>query len=57
MQQSRVRKNAQLGDILVELGVITSEQLKIASAQSDPELRTLGPTLISLGFATEENIE
>ena len=57
MQQSRVRKNAQLGDILVELGVITAEQLKTASAQADPELRTLGPTLISLGFATEENIE
>ncbi|MBI3289119.1 MAG: Flp pilus assembly complex ATPase component TadA [Elusimicrobia bacterium] len=50
-------KKPRMGDILVELGVITPDQLKIALKQSNAEQRRLGALLVSLGFATEEDID
>ncbi len=50
-------KKPRMGDILVELGVITPEQLQIALKQSNPEQRRLGALLVALGFATEEDID
>ena len=50
-------KKTRMGDILVELGVITPEQLHIALKQDNPEQRRLGALLVSLGFATEEDID
>ena len=58
MTQSAGRgKKMRMGDILVELGVITPEQLQIALKQSNPEQRRLGALLVALGFATEEDID
>jgi type IV pilus assembly protein PilB len=50
-------KKLRMGDILVELGVITPEQLQIALKQTNPEQRRLGALLVALGFATEEDID
>ena len=50
-------KKPRMGDILVELGVITPAQLQIALKQTNPEQRRLGALLVSLGFATEEDID
>ena len=55
-QADRNRK-LRMGDILVELGVITPEQLQIALKQTNPEQRRLGALLVALGFATEEDID
>ena len=58
MDSARGRaKKSRMGDILVELGVITPEQLTVALKQSNPEQRRLGALLVSLGFATEEDID
>ena len=46
-----------MGDILVELGVITSEQLQAALKQPNLEQRRLGAVLVALGYATEEDID
>lgn len=45
-----------LGEILVNVGIITKEQLNTALAQCDPAQRSLGPVLVSLGFASEQQI-
>jgi len=50
-------RKLRMGDILVELGVITPEQLQIALKQTNPEQRRLGALLVALGFATEEDID
>jgi type IV pilus assembly protein PilB len=50
-------KKLRMGDILVELGVITPDQLQIALKQTNPEQRRLGALLVALGFATEEDID
>ncbi len=50
-------KKLRMGDILVELGVITADQLQIALKQTNPEQRRLGALLVALGFATEEDID
>jgi type IV pilus assembly protein PilB len=48
--------HSELGNILVELGIITPSQLSQAlSASQDPE-RDLPKTLVDLGFTTEEKI-
>ena len=44
-------KKLRMGDILVELGVITPEQLKLALKQPNVEQRRLGALLVALGFA------
>jgi type IV pilus assembly protein PilB len=46
-----------MGDILVEMGVITPDQLEVALKQTNPEQRRLGALLVALGFATEEDID
>jgi type IV pilus assembly protein PilB len=53
---SRARK-PRMGEILVESGVITQDQLQAALRQSVPEKRRLGAQLISLGFATEADVD
>ena len=54
--KGRARK-LRMGDILVELGVITPDQLQVALKQTNPEQRRLGALLVALGFATEEDID
>ncbi|MDD4908463.1 MAG: ATPase, T2SS/T4P/T4SS family [Candidatus Omnitrophica bacterium] len=46
----------QVGDILLEKGIITPEQLQAALAQQKKRDGFLGEVLISLGYATEEDI-
>ncbi len=46
----------QVGDILLEKGIITSEQLQAALAQQKKKDGFLGEILISLGYVTEEDI-
>jgi len=50
-------KKLRMGDILVELGVITPAQLDTALKQPNLEQRRLGAVLVALGFATEEDID
>ncbi len=50
-------KKLRMGDILVDLGVITPEQLQAALKQPNLEQRRLGAVLVALGFATEEDID
>src|SRR6185503_12966440 len=50
-------RKLRMGDILVEMGVITPEQLQVALKQTNPEQRRLGALLVALGFATEEDID
>jgi type IV pilus assembly protein PilB len=50
-------KKLRMGDILVELSVITPDQLQVALKQTNPEQRRLGALLVALGFATEEDID
>jgi type IV pilus assembly protein PilB len=45
-----------LGQILVERGVITLEQLQLALASQDKEGGLIGEVIVKLGFAKEEEI-
>lgn len=49
-------RNATLGQVLVQVGVITPAQLEIALKECDPGQKNLGQILVSLGFTTEEKI-
>ncbi len=49
-------KRSNLGEILVEVGVISQEQLKQALAAANGSERDLAKWLIDLGFTTEEKI-
>jgi type IV pilus assembly protein PilB len=49
-------KRSNLGEILVEVGVISLEQLKQAMAAANGSERDLAKWLIDLGFTTEEKI-
>ncbi|MBI3548221.1 MAG: Flp pilus assembly complex ATPase component TadA [Elusimicrobia bacterium] len=51
------RGQMRLGSILLELGIITQEQLDLALEQAHHEQRLLGQVLVSLGYATEESID
>ncbi|MEW6765914.1 MAG: GspE/PulE family protein [Pseudomonadota bacterium] len=51
-----VLKKVRLGDLLVQAGEITAEQLAIALSEQKRGGRKLGATLIDLGFTTEERI-
>jgi type IV pilus assembly protein PilB len=51
------KKKLRMGDILVELGVITPDQLQTALRQPNLEQRRLGAVLVALGFAREEDID
>ncbi len=48
-------RNASLGEILVQIGVLTSEQLQKALLR-DPQEKNLPHVLESMGFTTEEKI-
>lgn len=47
----------QVGEILIQKGVITREQLEKALVQQATSGKRIGDILISLGFATKEQIE
>src|SRR5882762_5561150 len=49
-------KNSNLGDILMEVGVISQEQLNQAIAAADGSEKDIAKWLIDLGFTTEEKI-
>jgi len=58
MEQVKGRgKKPRMGDILVEMGVVTPEQLQTALKQPNLEQRRLGAVLVALGFAREEDID
>ncbi|HBR14596.1 MAG TPA: hypothetical protein DD723_03500 [Candidatus Omnitrophica bacterium] len=46
----------QLGELLIERGVINQEQLKIALKQKEASGELLGEVLVQLNFATEKDI-
>ncbi|OLQ88887.1 MSHA biogenesis protein MshE [Vibrio ponticus] len=52
--QIRLRKR--LGDLLVEEGIITEQQVELALAEQQGSGRKLGATLIDLGFLTEKQM-
>jgi type II secretory ATPase GspE/PulE/Tfp pilus assembly ATPase PilB-like protein len=45
--------NARIGDVLVERGLISKEQLEVAFAEKAKSKKLLGEVLIELGFVTE----
>ena len=45
-----------LGELLIERGVITNEQLKIALDHQKENQNLLGEALVELKFATEKDI-
>lgn len=51
------RSVEQLGEILVELGVITPAQLAEAASVAARDRKSLGMTLVALGLATDEDID
>ena len=50
------RKKVRLGDVLVQNGVITEEDLQRGLERQKGTGRKLGETLVDEGIATEENI-
>jgi len=50
------RQRSNLGEILIEVGVISQEQLRQAIAAADGSDKDLAKWLIDLGFTTEEKI-
>ena len=50
------RKKVRLGDLLVETGVLTEDQLKAALQKQRGSGRKLGETLVDEGFVSEEQI-
>ncbi|MBR5596419.1 MAG: Flp pilus assembly complex ATPase component TadA [Lachnospiraceae bacterium] len=50
------RKKVRLGDLLVETGVLTEEQLQVALQKQRGSGRKLGETLVDEGFVSEEQI-
>ncbi|MGC8731003.1 MAG: MSHA biogenesis protein MshE, partial [Halothiobacillaceae bacterium] len=51
-----VLKKVRLGDLLVQAGEITAEQLSIALSEQKRSGHKLGVTLVELGFTTEQRI-
>ena len=50
------RKSKQLGQILIELGYITSEQLEVALEEHRKTPKSLGRVLIDLGMIKESDL-
>jgi len=50
------RRKIRIGDLLVEQGVITKEQLQEALAEQKQSGQRLGRTLVDLGFTTEHRV-
>ena len=58
MGADRLRgRHGSLGEVLVELGVLTRAQMEVALQQAAPDQRNLGAVIVSLGYATEEKID
>lgn len=53
-QQYSVRKKGRIGDKLVEMGLITEDQLNVALQEKKTSKNMLGEILVELGFITEE---
>lgn len=51
-----LRKKIRLGDLLVQDGLITEEQLQAALSEQKRQGRKLGATLISMGYVTEDQV-
>ncbi|MBI4369114.1 MAG: Flp pilus assembly complex ATPase component TadA [Elusimicrobia bacterium] len=49
-------RGSHLGEILVNAGVITPDQLQETLKQCDPNQNNLGQTLVNLGFTTEDKM-
>ncbi|MBF0521461.1 MAG: hypothetical protein HQL24_00225 [Candidatus Omnitrophica bacterium] len=56
MKQFKRTSNKQLGELLIERGVITQEQLQTAIAKQKEKKRLIGEILVELDFATEKDI-
>ncbi|MGM0517653.1 MAG: GspE/PulE family protein, partial [Pseudomonadota bacterium] len=56
MARAERRRKIRIGDLLVEQGVITQEQLKEALAEQKQSGQRLGRTLVDLGFTTEHRV-
>ena len=54
--QPQKRQRKRLGDILVDAGLITSEQLQEALSKQKTMGKRLGKVLVETGFATEDSI-
>ncbi len=50
------RIGQQIGEMLIEAGLVSQEQLKEALEKAPEEHLQVGEMLVSLGFATEENV-
>ena len=50
------REKKRLGDILIQAGMITPDQLTVAIEAQKKTKDRLGKSLIRLGFITEENL-
>lgn len=50
---SAVRKPKRIGDLLIDKGVLTSDQLSIALTEQKKSSAPLGKIIVQLGFATE----
>ncbi len=53
MANTEVNKNARIGDALVEMGLISKDQLQVALIQKKHSDKRLGEILVELGFITE----
>jgi type IV pilus assembly protein PilB len=51
-----IREKKRLGDILIQAGLITTDQLAVAIEAQKKTKERLGKALIGLGFITEENL-
>jgi len=51
-----MKKNVYLGQMLIERGVISEEQLKVALHEQKKTKAFLGSILVTLGFATEGQV-
>lgn len=56
MKQFKRASKKQLGELLIEKGVINHEQLNLAIAKQKEKGGLLGETLVELNFATERDI-
>lgn len=56
MKQFKKTTNKQLGELLLERGIITQDQLKIAIDHQKANKGLLGEVLVDLSFATETDI-
>lgn len=56
MKHFKKTTNKQLGELLIERGVITHEQLNSAIEHQKKEHKLLGELLVDLNFATEKDI-